>query len=167
MLGCSFPPLSSCLRQKAPLNGMITLLLASVLMKESNLPFEIGKTGESWLGKSPMSEMCPKLCLETCSLLCAREALPEQQTQLSQHKGRGYFGEISISKASLQVGSKQPPQAACVSCEHHCTDATLSNDLTRTQILICFLAPLYETKLLQLFTAGCAFFMAWYSVLLP
>lgn len=43
-------------------------------------------------------------------------------------------------------------------CEHHCIHATLSNDLTRTQILICFLAPLYETKLLQLFTAGCAFF---------
>lgn len=74
---------------------------------EQNPPFlKRGKQVKTGGGKAPcLTGMCPKLCLKTCSLPYAKRS-PEQQTQLSQLKGRGYFGEISVSTASLQFSSK-------------------------------------------------------------
>lgn len=102
-LGYAFAPLSSRPRQKVPLNGIILLFLTSVSGKESWTPFlKRRKVVKGGWGKAPcLTEMCPKLCLKTCCLLYAKSS-----RELSQQKGRGYLGEISISKASPQFSSK-------------------------------------------------------------
>lgn len=69
--------------------------------------FEKGKRGENWVGNSPMSDWdVPKALFEDLLPSLCQEQPFQGSRQLSQQKRRGYFGEISISKASPQFSSK-------------------------------------------------------------